>query len=256
MEFEGKIFVVAGAGGFLGKAIVRDMLNAGATVVATDVHEAFQEQIPREVPAFADRLHCKLLDISDAAATADLLGHVHSTLGPVEGAVNTAYPRNKNYGRQFLDVTYEDFAENTSMHLGGYFIFTQQCFRYAQEKKLPFSLVNLSSIYGVIAPRFEVYAGTKMTMPVEYAAIKSGLIHLTKYVSAYAKGTRFRANCVSPGGLLAGQDPTFLEKYDAFCRSKGMLDPADILGAVRFLLSDASQYVVGQNLVVDDGFSL
>lgn len=116
--------------------------------------------------------------------------------------------------------------------------------------------MNLSSIYGSIAPRFEVYEGTAMTMPVEYAAIKSSLQHLTRYVNAYMKGTAFRANCVSPGGILAGQDPRFLERYGRFTMRKGMLDAQDVVGAVLYALSDASRYMVGQNIVVDDGFSL
>jgi NAD(P)-dependent dehydrogenase (short-subunit alcohol dehydrogenase family) len=151
-------------------------------------------------------------------------------------------------------VTYADFCENLSLHLGGYFLFMQQCARYAIERGTPFSLVSLSSIYGVMAPRFEIYAGTRMTMPVEYAAIKSGLIHLNRY--AHAKGSKFRANCVSPGGILAGQDPDFLDRYNAYCRNKGMLEARDAVGAVVFLLSDAAEFIVGQNIVVDDGFSL
>ena len=132
----------------------------------------------------------------------------------------------------------------------------QQCAKYALKTQAKFSLVNMSSIYGVMAPRFEIYAGTKMTMPVEYAAIKSALQHLGSYVSAYTKGTKFRVNCVSPGGILAGQDQAFLGRYNSHCRDKGMLEPKDILGAVLFLLSDASEYVCGQNIIVDDSFSV
>lgn len=94
-----------------------------------------------------------------------------------------------------------------------------------------------------------------MTMPAEYAAIKSGLIHLTKYFSAYLKGTPFRVNCLSPGGILDSQPMTFVEKYGEHCNSKGMLDPVDLHGALLFLLSDASRFMAGQNLIVDDGFT-
>jgi NAD(P)-dependent dehydrogenase (short-subunit alcohol dehydrogenase family) len=134
----------------------------------------------------------------------------------------------------------------------------QACAHYAQEHGHPFSLVNLSSIYGSMAPRFDVYAGTMMTMPVEYAAIKASIEHMTRYVNAYMKGrgTAFRANCVSPGGVLAGQDQQFLSRYGEHCLSKGMLDPEDVAGVIVFLLSDAARHVVGQNVIVDDGFSI
>jgi NAD(P)-dependent dehydrogenase (short-subunit alcohol dehydrogenase family) len=174
--------------------------------------------------------------------------------GTADGAINTAYPRNNTYGNSFFDVTYDSFCENLSLNLGGYFVFMQQCAKYAVENDVKFSLVSISSIYGVIAPRFDVYNDTKMTMPVEYAAIKAALQHLTSYVTAYTKGSRFRANCVSPGGLLSGQNPLFLAKYASHCRNKGMLDPCDIVGTIAFLCSDASEYVCGQNIVVDDAF--
>jgi NAD(P)-dependent dehydrogenase (short-subunit alcohol dehydrogenase family) len=109
-----------------------------------------------------------------------------------------------------------------------------------------------------MAPRFDVYAGTSMTMPVEYAAIKAGLEHMTRYVNAYMKGhcAQFRANCVSPGGILAGQDQQFLNRYGEHCLAKGMLDSKDITGTIMFLLSDNARHVVGQNIIVDDGFSI
>ena len=255
MTLDGKTIVVVGAAGRIGQEIVAATLEAGASVMAVDHSESALDVLQQRHGSRAT-LSCQVGDITDAASVAGMLGDAAERFGSLDGAVNTAYPRNAGYGRAFLDVTYADFCENLSLHLGGYFLFMQQCAKYAIDKGTPLSLVNLSSIYGVMAPRFDIYAGTRMTMPVEYAAIKSGLIHLTRYASAYAKGSRFRANCVSPGGILAAQDTGFLERYNAHCRSKGMLEARDTVGAVTFLLSDAAEFVVGQNIVVDDGFSL
>ena len=107
-----------------------------------------------------------------------------------------------------------------------------------------------------MAPDFSIYEGTSMTTPVEYAVIKSGLIHLTKYMAKYLGGSNVRVNVISPGGINNGQPPSFTKAYGAKCLNKGMLDPADLTGALVFLLSDLSTYVNGQNLVVDDGFTL
>lgn len=255
MMLNGKTIVVAGAAGRIGREIVAATLDAGAQVMAADhsqsALDALQEQFGREA-----RLECHTSDITDASSVAGLLAATATRFGSLDGAVNTAYPRNANYGRHFLEVSHADFSENLGLHLGGYFIFMQQCVKFAVENRSAFSLVNLSSIYGVVAPRFEIYDGTAMTMPVEYAAIKSGLIHLTRYANAYAKGSLFRANCVSPGGILDEQDRGFLERYNAHCRSKGMLDAKDVAGAVNFLLSDTAEFILGQNIVVDDGFSI
>jgi NAD(P)-dependent dehydrogenase (short-subunit alcohol dehydrogenase family) len=153
-------------------------------------------------------------------------------------------------------VSLEDFNENLSLHLGSSFLFMQQCAAYFVRNKTPFSLVNVSSIYGVVAPKFDIYANTSMTMPVEYAAIKSAIIHLNKYIVNYVADSRFRINSVSPGGIFDCQPEPFLQAYKKHTLGKGMLDIKDVIGTILFLLSEQSQYMNGQNLVVDDGFSL
>ena len=95
-----------------------------------------------------------------------------------------------------------------------------------------------------------------MTMPVEYAAIKSGLIHLTKYMAKYFKGMNIKVNTLSPGGILNNQPEVFLEEYKKNCLNKGMLENIDLKGTLIYLLSDMSTYVNGQNIIVDDGFIL
>ena len=105
-----------------------------------------------------------------------------------------------------------------------------------------------------MAPKFEIYNGTDMTLPVVYSAIKSGQIQLTKYMSNYFKGMNIRVNSISPGGIFDNQPKAFLEAYKQNCSNKGMLDKSDLSGTLIYLLSDSSQYVNGQNIIVDDGF--
>lgn len=255
MNLNGKTFIVVGAAGRLGKTMVDAALDCGANIVAVDHSKKALKELKAEQSDNSKFLEIEG-DITQVGSIQQVIEAAVEKFGSLDGAVNTAYPRNKHYGRGFFDVTYEDFCENLTLHLGGYFLFMQQCAKYALVEQKNFSLVNMSSIYGVMAPRFDVYAGTAMTMPVEYAAIKSGLQHLGSYVSAYTKGSKFRVNCVSPGGILAGQDQAFLDRYNSYCRDKGMLEPNDIVGTILFLLSDASEYVCGQNLIVDDGFSI
>ena len=123
-------------------------------------------------------------------------------------------------------------------------------------KKLFGSNSNIASIYGSMAPRFEVYDGTSMTMPVEYAVIKSAIIQLTRYFAQYFKRKGIKCNSLSPGGIFDNQSPIFIEKYSKYCGLKGMLDTTDVIGALLFLLSDDSLYINGQNIIVDDGYSL
>ena len=254
-SLEEKTIAIVGAGGRIGREITTAVLAAGAQVVAIDCNDEALSSLSNLSGGGAGRLLPIKADITNVASIEQMLSLANDRFGVVNGAVNAAYPRNSNYGRPFFEVEFADFSENLSLHLGGYFLFMQQCAKYAVSARSNFSLVNLSSIYGVMTPRFEVYEKTSFTMPVEYAAIKSAIIHLTRYASAYA-GEYFRANCVSPGGILAGQDDSFLQRYNSHCMRKGMLSPDDVTGSVVFLLSDLSEFVVGQNIVVDDGFSL
>lgn len=252
MILQGKRVLVVGAAGLLGREIVKSVINEGGRVIAADINAESLTSL-REL-SLLDSIEFTEIDITKKDSVVAAINYCVKKFGGIDAAVNSAYPRNRNYGRKVFDVTYEDFSENISLHLGGYFIFMQQCAEYALKNKTPFSLVNISSVYGVIAPKFDVYDETHMTMPVEYAAIKSGLLHLNKYFTSFMKGTDFRVNSVSPGGLLDGQDALFLERYKSYCASKGMLDVDDVLGAIIFLLSSMSAYIKGQNIIVDDGY--
>ncbi len=251
---EKKTILIAGAGGLLGTRLVPAILAQGGYVIAADINvEAMEERLSSlGVNTNDEHLILTTLDVTSKESVNALF----SMCSNIDGAVNSTYPRNKSYGAHFFDVSLDSFNENLSLHLGSAFLFTQQCAAYFQDKLQPFSLVNISSIYGVIAPKFDVYDNTPMTMPVEYAAIKSAILHLNKYAAAYVNDSRFRINCVSPGGIFDGQPDVFLDAYKNNTHGAGMLDVEDVVGSVLFLLSEQSRYVTGQNIIVDDGFSL
>lgn len=227
----------------MGKALCKGIDDKGWKAVIAD-----RQEVLTASDAFP-------VDITSAPSLDSLIEAVVHRHGRIDAVVNAAYPRNKNFGRKFEAVTFEDFSENLSIHLGGYFLVMQK-FALHFKRMGGGSIVNISSIYGVIPPRFEIYEGTEMTMPVEYAAIKSALIHLTKYAAKYFKGSNVRINCVSPGGILHNQPQQFIEQYSHFTLSKGMLESNDVAGAVLFLVSDDAKFINGQNIIVDDGFTL
>lgn len=250
---KGKSILVAGAGGLLGSTLSAALVAEGAHVIVADINlELMNERLLKQgIDLDNPQVTRVSLDLNDVVSVNTQFASLE-----LDGAVNCTYPRNKRYGAKFFDVTLADFNDNVSLHLGSSFLFMQQCAKYFERTGRPFSLVNISSIYGVVAPKFEVYDDTPMTMPVEYAAIKSALIHLSKYLASYVGNSHFRSNCVSPGGILDHQPEQFLQRYKGYTLGKGMLDINDVIGSITFLLSDQARYVNGQNIVVDDGFSL
>ena len=250
---EDKIVVITGGAGLLGKEFCQAIAANGAIAVMAEYDLSVAEKVCNAlgnshiVPA--------QVDITNKDSVAALIATISEKYGRIDALVNSAYPRNKNYGKHFFDVEYEDFCENLGMNLGGYFLTSQLFAKYFYKQGYG-NIINLASIYGVVAPRFQIYDNTPMTMAVEYAAIKSGLIHLTKYMAKYFKGKNIRVNTISLGGIEDKQPETFLKAYKEFCLNKGMLNAKDISGTVLYLLSDLSEFVNGQNIVVADGFTL
>ncbi|RBQ26042.1 oxidoreductase [Arcobacter sp. CECT 9188] len=252
-----KIVVITGGAGLIGKEFVKAVVENNGIAIIADINEELGEKVKDDL---SKKLNTKnidfvKLDITSKNSLTECIEYLDNKYKRIDALVNNAYPRNKNYGRHFFDVDYSDFVENLGLNLGGYFTASQQFAKYFKKQKYG-NIINISSIYGVVAPKFEVYDNTPMTMPVEYAAIKSGLIHLTKYMAKYFKGMNIKVNALSPGGIFDHQPEAFLEKYKEKCLNKGMLDNSDLKGTLVYLLSDMSKYVNGQNIVVDDGFSL
>ena len=117
------------------------------------------------------------------------------------------------------------------------------------------AIVNISSIYGVVGPDFSVYNGTQMTMPAAYSAIKGGVINFSRYLAAYYGPYGIRINCVSPGGIFDHQNQNFVSQYEAKVPMRRMGLPEDIAPAVGFLLSNDANYITGQNIIVDGGWT-
>lgn len=230
--------------GLIGKAIHDSLKEAGAEVYIFDKAKI-------EVDNFFET------DITSTEALASTILALKKKQVKLNAIINCSYPRTNSYGHKLENVTVESFNENVSIHLGGYFNVMKQFGLYFKEIGEG-SIVSFSSVYGVNAPRFDIYENESFTMPVEYAAIKSAVIHLAKYMASYFKGSNVRFNVLSPGGVLSGHHESFVKAYGKYALSSrgGMLDPQDLTGAVKFLVSNESRYVNGQNLIVDDGWTL
>lgn len=239
-----KVIIVTGGSGLLGSAFCNAILENNGIPIIADIQEVNSE------------IESIQMDITNKSSILNAIKRIDQKYGRIDAVVNNAYPRNKSYGKAFFEIDINDFNENINMNLGGYFLTSQQFADYFKTQGYG-NIINMSSIYGVSAPKFDLYDKTNMVgVPIEYAAIKSALIHLTKYMAKYFKGLNIKVNSISPGGIFDHQPESFLLKYQQHCLNKGMLDKNDLTGTLIYLLSDMSQYVNGQNIIVDDGFVL
>ena len=118
------------------------------------------------------------------------------------------------------------------------------------------SIVNIASIYGIIANDFSIYESVNFNPPVAYPAIKGGLISLNRFIASYYGKFNIRSNCISPGGVYDNQDERFVRKYEKKVPMLRMANPEDISPLACFLLSNSSKYITGQNIAVDGGYTI
>ena len=248
-----KVVLIAGGCGKLGYSFVKSIILNKGKVVLLDVNENKGKKIQKEFGK--DRVVFLKCDITKAKQIDSCLFKATRLFGTIESAVNTTYPLSAKNKVKFEDLNIKFLKKELGNHLGGAIVFSQRLIKYFLKQRQG-NLIHISSIQGVNPPKFDHYFGTKMTAPIEYCTSKSGIILMVQYLAKYYKGKNIKINSISPGGIFDNQPKKFITKYKKSCLNKGMLDPEDINGTLLFLLSDASKYINGQNIIVDDGWVL
>jgi len=254
-NLRGRVAVVTGGAGLIGKELVRGLAESGAVVICAELDG-------KRGKATADRLKkggldvdFQRLDITDERSVARLIRSLDKRFGRIDIWVNNAYPKTKNWGTPFEKFPARSWKRNVDMHLNGYFICCQKVAEYMRSKRRG-SIINFASTYGIVGPDFSIYKDTEMTVPGPYSAIKGGMVIFTRYLASYYGKYNVRVNSVSPGGVFDGQPRTFVKRYAAKTPLGRMAKGEDIVGGVLYLASDAARYVTGHNLVIDGGWTV
>ena len=242
IRLKDKIIIITGGNGLLGKAIIERLTLEGAFCINFEINIESNDDL--------SKVYC---DITDSESIDRALALVFSKYPKVDGLVNNAYPRTKDWGNKFEEIELNSWKQNIDWQLNSYFYITQKVAIHMAEQKSG-SIINMTSIYGVVGPDFSIYNGTSMTMPAAYSAIKGALVNFTRYVASYFGPRQIRVNAVSPGGIFDNQNEVFLENYCNKVPMRRLGTPEDIAPTVAFLLSDDSKYITGQNLIIDGGW--
>jgi len=239
-----RIIIVTGGNGLLGKAIIERIKAEGAFCINFEINHKTNEDL--------SNVEC---DITNQESIDNALRLVLNKYHKIDGLVNNAYPKTKDWGDKFEDVKIDSWKQNVDWQLNSYFYMSQKV-AIQMVKQKSGSIINMASVYGVIAPDFTIYEGTNMTMPAAYSAIKGGLVNLTKYIAAYYGPQQIRVNTVSPGGIFDNQNTNFIKNYEKKVPLHRMGTPNDVAPSVAFLLSDDSKYITGHNLIIDGGWTI
>lgn len=253
-NLEGRVAVVTGGGGLIGYVLAQGLATFGAYTFIADIDAATAERCAADLTAKGLQCSAIALDILDVTSVSAAIAEVVSKAGSLDIWVNSAYPKTKDWGRIFEEVSIDSWRTAVDSQMTSYCLCCREAAAAMRPQKRG-SIINLGSTYGMVGPDFSIYEGTALTMPAAYAAIKGGIINFTRYLASYYAKDGIRFNCISPGGVENNQVPSFVEKYVAKTLLGRMAQPSDIAGAAVFLASDASAYVTGHNLVVDGGWT-
>ena len=243
MILKDKIIIVTGGSGLLGKEIISDINRKGGLAINADisVNTNLKEGVLQ-------------MDITNDKSIQNGINLIVENFGRIDGLVNNAYPRTKDWGAKFEDIDPESWRKNINMQLNSYFVCSQKVLKIMTAQHYG-AIVNIASIYGVVGNDFTLYEEYGGTSPAAYSAIKGGLINFTRYLASYYGKKGIRVNCVSPGGIFDHQHLSFITKYEAKVPMGRLGNPDDISPAVSFLLSEEAKYITGQNLIVDGGWT-
>ncbi len=243
MKLKDKVIIVTGGSGLIGTFIIKDLISNGAFPINADI----------SVKTNWDKgeVHC---DITSEKSIKEFIDEVVAHYGRIDGLVNNAYPRTSDWGVKFEDIPLDSWRKNVDMQLNCVFLLCQLVLKQMLIQKSG-SIVNVSSIYGVVGNDFTIYEGYGGTSPAAYSAIKGGIVNFTRYLASYFGKHGIRVNCVSPGGIIDKQHPSFIERYEYKSPLKRLGRPEEIAPAISFLLSEDASYITGHNLMVDGGWT-
>jgi NAD(P)-dependent dehydrogenase (short-subunit alcohol dehydrogenase family) len=257
-SLEGRVAVITGGAGFIGRAMAAALCQAQCQVCLVDRPGASAAAAFDQLgAAFPGQIWSVAADLETEVARLELAASIASHYGRLDILINNAGfvgdSALQGWAVPFAEQSLATWRRAVEVNLSAPFHLTQLLEPLLSQSGKG-SVINVGSIYGMVGPDMRLYEGTAMGNPAAYAASKGGLLQLTRWLST-SMAPRVRVNSITPGGLARGQSPSFVEKYVARTPLGRMGSEEDFVGATHFLASDLSAWVTGQNIVVDGGWT-
>jgi NAD(P)-dependent dehydrogenase (short-subunit alcohol dehydrogenase family) len=263
-DLSGKVALVTGGTGILGRHFCAGLAGAGANVVVVDLDAKAVSTFAAELQAdHGPKCLGIACNIAEPTAVDNAIEQAVIVFGRLDITHSNAATKTQDLAKFFAPLEsydLETWRAVMAVNLDGMFLVARAAGAAMARAGRGGSIIMTSSIYGVVAPDPRIYEGSlylgrEINTPAVYAASKAGVIGLARYLSTYWAAQNIRVNVLTPGGVESGQNDTFRDRYTGRVPLGRMAQPDELVGALLFLASDASSYVTGQNIVVDGGLT-
>jgi len=249
--------IITGAAGLLGSEYALGLSKLGANVVLADVDSVKCKILEKKIKTLydTDPLSVKV-DLTKKSSIIQMVSKTVKKYKKIDVLINNAAYQGDDKIRttdfENLDLRY--WKRAIDVNLTATFLCCQEVGKIMLKQQYG-NIINIGSIYGVVAPDQRLYGKSKQNSAAFYASTKGAVISFTRYLASYWGRNGIRVNCVSPGGVMHTQDKVFQKRYSEKTMLGRMAEKDELLGAIVFLCSNASSYVTGSNLVVDGGWT-
>jgi NAD(P)-dependent dehydrogenase (short-subunit alcohol dehydrogenase family) len=259
-NLQGKVAVVTGGAGILGRGFVKGLAEAGAQVAVIDMQADAVNAVARDIGPQAAGFVC---DVANPDSVEQCVAEILTRFGGIDilhnnAATKTADPR--RFFTPFEDYPLDVWREVMSVNIDGMFLMAKAVGRDMVRRGKGGSVIQTASIYGLVGPDPRIYEGSDylggaINTPAVYAASKAAVVGLTKWLATHWGPAGIRVNCLVPGGVSSGQNSVFADKYADKVPLGRMARADEMVPALLYLASDASSYVTGHVLAVDGGWT-
>ena len=271
-DLSGKIVLVVGGRGYLGRDFCYYLKQQKAKVISADIEEKSRTALLSDKQKSQSGVIQMNIDVTDNNSISSVVEQIINKYKRIDVLVYSASTKPKDFYLPYTECSLEGWQKVIHVELDGVFLITKKIGQIMEKQQNGGSIILLSSIYGVVGNDHRIYEGSNLdSLYVEkdenskvkkvyshsvYSVVKGGLISLARYLSTYWGGENIRVNCISPGGVThPGENKIFVSRYSDKVPLGRKAELNEISGAVVFLASDESNYITGQNLIVDGGWT-
>ena len=257
-DLSNRTIILTGGAGLLGSQYADGLSQAGANLILADINYAGCKNIAKQLEKkYQNSILPIKLDLTDQKSIKNMVKKTVKKFSKIDVLINNAAFQGKS-GKE-RQIKFEDLPSSLwdkaiSVNLTGIFLSCQEVGKIMIKQKRGV-IINIASVYGIVAADQRIYGKSGQNSAVYYAATKSAILNLTRYLASYWNRTGIRVNTLSPGGVENNQGSLFIKNYSYKTMLGRMAQKNEYVGAMIFLASDASSYMTGSNLVVDGGWT-